>query len=346
MPLAPLEAPAAAGALCETLADGRIRCTACAHLCSLSAGAAGICQLRWNHGGTLMVPRGYVNGAHCDPIEKKPFYHALPASGAMSFGMLGCNFHCAFCQNWYSSQAPRRSSHTDDITRIEPAELVHLAVERGARSMISTYNEPLITAEWAVEVFRAARQAGLATGMVSNGFATPQALDYLRPHMDLLKIDLKAFDDERYRELGGRRQPVLDTIQGAVERGFWVEVVTLVVPEFNDSDGELGRMAEFLAGVSPDIPWHVTAFHPDHEMRDRPATPTDQLRRAVDIGRRSGLRYVYAGNLAQGDAGLENTHCPKCFEPLIERRGFHVVANRLARGRCPRCQQAIAGFWG
>jgi pyruvate formate lyase activating enzyme len=346
MALSALNAPTVAGELFERLSDGRLRCLACAQACALADGAAGICQTRWNSAGVLRVPHGYVAGLQVDPIEKKPFYHALPGTGALSFGMLGCNFHCAFCQNWLSSQAPRRPGARLDIEEITPDEIVRTALARGARAVISTYNEPWITAEWARDVFRVARAAGLATGMVSNGFATPQALDLLRPCMDLLKIDLKSFSDERYRELGGRLQPVLDTIRGAIARGYWVEVVTLVVPGFNDTAAELARMAEFLSGVSRDLPWHVTAFHPDYEMRDRPATSVDQLRRAVDAGRAAGLRYVYAGNLAGRDAGLEDTACPNCSTPLIERSGFRVTRNALgADGRCPLCATRVAGFW-
>ena len=201
--------------------------------------------------------------------------------------------------------------------------------------LVSTYNEPLITSEWAVAVFKEAKAAGLATGFVSNGNGTPQVLEYLRPWVDLYKVDLKSFDDRHYRELGGRLEPILDTIRRLHEMGFWVEIVTLLIPGFNDSDDELKRLTEFLAGVSPDIPWHVTAFHQDYKMTDPADTPPETLLRAAAIGRAAGLRYVYAGNLPGQVGDLENTHCPNCGTLLVERfgyliRGYHLTPDGAA----------------
>nr|MCU0245719.1 radical SAM protein [Bryobacter sp.] len=215
-----------------------------------------------------------------------------------------------------------------------------------ASCVVSTYNEPLITAEWAVAVFREARRAGLATGFVSNGNATPQVLDYLRPWLDLFKVDLKSFDDRRYRELGGRLAPILDSIRRIHAMGFWLEVVTLIVPGFNDSPDEIEALAGFLAGISPGIPWHVTAFHPDYRMTGAQRTPAETLARAAEIGRAAGLHFVYAGNLPGRVGDGENTRCPGCGSLLIERRGFTVIENRLTTdGACPRCRKAIPGFW-
>jgi pyruvate formate lyase activating enzyme len=333
------------GDLYESLEGSRIRCHACGHCCPIPSGFAGVCKVRFNRGGKLLVPFGYVNALRCDPIEKKPFYHALPGTRALSFGMLGCDLHCGYCQNWVTSQALRDFRSSLDFHEIEPAEIVRLARQQNASSVISTYNEPLITSEWAVAIFREARCAGLATGYVSNGNATPQVLEYLRPWVDLYKVDLKSFDDRRYRELGGRLEPILDSIARIHNMGFWLEVVTLVVPGFNDSQRELESIAGFLAGVSPDIPWHVTAFHPDYKMAG-PRTTAPMLERAASIGRAAGLRYVYAGNLPSRVGGLENTNCPNCRALLVERCGFDVIQNRLtANGACPHCQWAIAGFW-
>jgi pyruvate formate lyase activating enzyme len=211
--------------------------------------------------------------------------------------------------------------------------------------MVGTYNEPLITAEWAVAIFRQAKAAGLITGFVSNGNATPEVLEYIRPWVDLYKVDLKSFDDRRYRELGGRIGPILESIRRIHEMGFWLEVVTLVVPGFNDSDAELRQIAEFLSAISPDIPWHVTAFHKDYKLLGPADTPPETLLRAAAAGRAAGLRYVYAGNLP-GLAGLEDTHCPGCGGALIERRGFRVLRNRLSAGKCSHCGYAIPGVWG
>ncbi len=326
--------------------DGnRIECFACGHRCPIPAGFAGVCKVRFNRAGTLYAPDGYVNALHCDPVEKKPFFHALPGSSALSFGMLGCDLHCGYCQNWVSSQALRDFRSSLDFRRTTPAELVRFARRQGAASIISTYNEPLITAEWAVRVFREARAAGLTTGFVSNGNATPEVLAYIRPWVDLYKVDLKSFDDRRYHELGARIGPVLDSIRRIFEMGFWLEIVTLVIPGFNDSDEELRNIAGFLTGISPKIPWHVTAFHKDYKMTDPEDTPPETLLRAVEIGRAAGLHYVYAGNLPGLTAGFENTRCPACGGTVIRRRGFRVVENRLSRGACPDCGTAIPGVW-
>jgi pyruvate formate lyase activating enzyme len=331
--------------LYKPLDRGRVECFACGHRCPISPGFAGVCKVRFNRGGKLYAPYGYVNAAHCDPIEKKPFFHVLPGARAFSFGMLGCDLHCGYCQNWVSSQALRDPHSTLDFSSATPAELVDLALLQGAAAMVGTYNEPLITAEWAVAIFRQAKAAGLITGFVSNGNATPEVLEYIRPWVDLYKVDLKSFDDRRYRELGGRIGPILESIRRIHEMGFWLEVVTLVVPGFNDSDAELRQIAEFLSAISPDIPWHVTAFHKDYKLLGPADTPPETLLRAAAAGRAAGLRYVYAGNLP-GLAGLEDTHCPGCGGALIERRGFRVLRNRLSAGKCSHCGYAIPGVWG
>jgi pyruvate formate lyase activating enzyme len=212
--------------------------------------------------------------------------------------------------------------------------------------VVSTYNEPLISSEWAAAVFTAARAAGLRTGYVSNGHATPRVLDYLAPLVDVCKVDLKGFDELQYRNYGGHLQPVLDTIRGWHARGIWVEVVTLVVPGLNNSEEELAEISAFLAGVSPDIPWHVTAFHPDYRMTDRAATTPDMLVHAADIGKRAGLRYVYAGNAPGRVGALENTVCPDCGSTLVERRAYWIGVCRVtADGLCPDCRRPIPGRW-
>jgi len=332
--------------LCERLDGHRLRCLACGHRCPISEGQAGVCKVRFNDGGRLMVPWGYTAGVNADPIEKKPFFHVLPGSVAFSFGMLGCDLHCSYCQNWVSSQTlrdPEAKAFPRDTT---PEALVTAAVRSGAASVVSTYNEPLITLEWAVDVFRLARKRGLLTGFVSNGNATPEALEYLRPHMDLFKVDLKSFDDRQYRKLGGRLAPILDSIRRIHSMGFWLEVVTLLVPGFNDSPEELRQMADYLVGVSPFVPWHITAFHPDYKMQDREWTPIDSIRRAAAIGEEAGLKYVYVGNLPGADARLENTWCHQCGELLVERYGLRTLRNRLGtEGACPKCAARIPGVW-
>jgi pyruvate formate lyase activating enzyme len=336
----------AAPELVEPLEHNRLRCYACGHQCPIAEGQVGVCKVRFNRGGRLYVPWGYSAGVQCDPIEKKPFFHAYPGALAYSFGMLGCDLHCGYCQNWVTSQALRDPRAVSPPRRAVPERMVREALDLGARVVVSTYNEPLITAEWAVEIFRHAKAAGLMTGFVSNGNATPQVLAYLRPWLDLYKVDLKCLDDRHYRQLGGRLQPILDSLRRIYEMGFWLEVVTLIVPGFNDSDEELGRIAAYLAGISRDIPWHVTAFRPAYRMEGPPATPPATLVRAANIGRQAGLHYVYAGNLPGQVSDLENTRCPKCRRLLVERRGFRVVRNELdASGNCPACRTPIPGRW-
>jgi pyruvate formate lyase activating enzyme len=333
--------------LWEPLDDQRIRCYACGHRCPIPEGQPGVCQVRFNRGGVLYAPWGYVAGVQNDPIEKKPFFHVRPGTLALSFGMLGCSLHCSYCQNWITSQAIRDPEAQAPIRRTTPEQLIRYAEESGATAVVSTYNEPLITAEWAAAVFQQAHRAGLLTGFVSNGNATPEVLEYLRPHLDLYKVDLKTFDDRRYHQLGGRLQPILDSIRLIHQMGFWLEVVTLVVPRFNDSDDELTQIAEFLAGVSPDIPWHVTAFHEDYKMLGPGGTPASTLARAAAIGRRAGLRYVYAGNLPGVTGSLEDTICAACGQRLVERHGYRIRGCRItSEGRCPSCSTPVPGRWG
>lgn len=334
------------GELYEKLDRNRVRCYACGHCCPIPDGQPGVCKVRFNRGGTLYVPWGYVGGVQCDPIEKKPFFHAYPGALAYSFGMLGCDLHCSYCQNWVTSQALRDPGAVSPPLDASPAELVAQAVELDAKVIVSTYNEPLITSEWAVAVFREAKAAGLVTGFVSNGNGTPQVLEYLRPWVDLYKVDLKSFDDRHYRQLGGRLQPILETIRSLYQMGFWLEIVTLIIPGFNDSDEELTGMAEFLAGISSDIPWHVTAFHKDYKMTSAEDTPPETLLRAARIGKRAGLHFVYAGNLPGRTDDWENTCCPYCSKLLIERFGFRVLQYNLTpTGGCPSCGYAIPGRW-
>ena len=336
---------AAAPELVRRLPDDWVQCLACGHACKVPPGRRGICQVRFNDGGSLRVPRGYVAALMCDPIEKKPFFHVLPGSDALSFGMLGCDLHCAYCQNWVTSQALRDPAAIAPVRATSAREIATLARERGAATVASTYNEPLITVEWAVEVFRHAKELGLRTAFVSNGNATPEVLRFLAPWVDLYKVDLKSFRDRNYRQLGGRLERILDTIPELVRMGFWVEVVTLVIPGFNDSDAELHDIATYLAGISPDLPWHVTAFHQDYKMTDPDDTPVETLVRGCEIGRAAGLRYVYAGNLPRRVGAWENTCCPQCAATMIERSGFRVSANRLRDGCCSACGAAIAGVW-
>ncbi len=334
------------GELVEQLEGDAVRCFACGHRCLVKPGRRGICKVRFNRDGTLLVPTGYVAALQCDPTEKKPFFHCLPGSDTLTYGMLGCDFHCGYCQNWLTSQALRDQTAGVMPSDVHPDELVELARRHGARLVGSSYNEPLITAEWAVDVFRSARSAGLKTAFISNGNCTPEVLDYIRPWTDAYKIDLKAMEDRRYRELGGVLQHVLDAVRMVHERGFWLEIVTLIVPGFNDDDAQVARAAEFIASVSPEIPWHVTAFHQDYKMTAPGNTSAATLVHACELGVRAGLKFVYAGNLPGRVGRWEHTWCPDCGDLLIERYGYLIRRQRVgADGACPACGRRIPGIW-
>jgi pyruvate formate lyase activating enzyme len=498
-----------------------VRCVACGHRCLIGEGKRGICKVRFTRDGELQVPWGYVAGLQSDPVEKKPFFHVHPGSDALTFGMLGCDLHCAYCfpgetmvvtqrglltlaeafrsaervqrtsdaeiaypeglqavaasgnlrpvravfkhhyqgrlvvirpyylpelrctpdhrvyatddparspqpiaagrltrrhflvvprhrarsstetaraleemrdrivptrdhylvpvcsiasaahdgdvynmeveeehnylagfflvsncQNWQTSQALRDYSAKAPPNAVTPEQLVAYARREGSRLVVSSYNEPLITAEWAVEVFKHAGAAGFTCGFVSNGNATPEVLDYLRPWIKCYKVDLKGFNDRHYRTLGCPLESVTNTIRMLHERGIWVEVVTLVVPGFNDDEGELRDAARFLASVSREIPWHVTGFHKDYKMTDPPDTDARKLVRAAEIGTEEGLRFVYAGNRPGHVGAWENTRCPGCGETVIERYGFLVRSYRITpEGQCPHCHATVPGVW-
>src|ERR1700704_322238 len=330
----------------ELLPDKALRCYACGHRCLIKEGKRGICKVRFNQDGQLRVPMNYVAALACDPTEKKPFFHVLPGSDTLTFGMLGCDLHCAYCQNWLTSQALRDDTAGTNPKLVDADRLVAMAKAYGASMVGSSYNEPLITAEWAVEVFQKARAEGFRTAFISNGNATPQVLDYLRPWTDCYKIDFKSMNDKNYRQLGGVVDNILETVKMVHLRGFWEEIVTLTIPGFNDSEDELRRAADFIASVSPDIPWHVTAFHQDYHMTENANTTAEQLIRACEIGRDAGLRYIYAGNLPGRVGRWENTYCPDCDELLVERYGYLIQQMKVTpSGQCPACGTNIPGIW-
>jgi pyruvate formate lyase activating enzyme len=343
-----LDALTAEGApeLTEQLPGNALKCYACGHRCLIKEGKRGICKVRFNTGGRLRVPANYVAALASDPTEKKPFFHVLPGSDTLTFGMLGCDLHCAYCQNWLTSQALRDDAAGTRPQTVSPDRLIAMAKAYGASMVGSSYNEPLITAEWAIDVFKKAKREDLRTAFISNGNATPQVLDYLRPWTDCYKIDLKTMNDKNYRQLGGVVDNILETVKMVHDRGFWEEIVTLVIPGFNDSEDELKRAADFIASISPDIPWHVTAFHQDYHMTDNANTTAEQLIRACEIGRDAGLRFIYAGNLPGRVGPWENTYCPSCDTLLVERYGYLIrQMNITGQGQCPKCAAKIPGIW-
>jgi len=337
------------GELYESLSDKEVRCYACGHRCLIREGKRGICQVRFNLDGKLRVPWGYVAALQSDPIEKKPFSHVLPGSNALTFGMLGCDYHCPYCQNFITSQAlrdPASDIAGQFVRKITPAQILEHAKRTNAKVVVSSYNEPLITSEWAVEIFKEAKENGLLCAYVSNGNNTQEVMEYIRPYIDAYKIDLKCMSEKNYRTLGGTLQNTLDGIKRARDLGLWVEVVTLVIPGFNDSNEELWDAARFLANLSLDIPWHVTAFHKDYKMTAPDNTDSKTLIRAAEIGREAGLRYVYAGNLPGNVGEYETTHCPQCNYQLVKRSGYIIQQYEITgEGECPKCGEKIAGLW-
>ncbi|MHB8868025.1 MAG: AmmeMemoRadiSam system radical SAM enzyme [Thermoleophilia bacterium] len=321
-----------------------VRCFLCAHLCTIEPGERGLCGVRENRDGVLYaLTFGCAISSAVDPIEKKPLFHFLPGTLSFSIATVGCNLTCAFCQNADISQLPREAGRIRG-SDFAPEEVVTRALEAGCRTIAYTYTEPTVFLEYALACAAPAAAAGLKNVFVTNGFMTRQSFELAAPHLHAANVDLKAFDDDFYRRhAGARLKPVLDTITRMVAAGVWVEVTTLVIHGLNDGEPELRALAGFLAGLNPDIPWHVSRFHPAYRMLDRPATPVATIERAVEIGRDEGLRYVYAGNLPGHES--ESTHCPSCHEVVLERRGFRVTGRRLNGNTCSACGAEIAGWW-
>lgn len=318
-----------------------VHCRLCCHYCVIAPGKRGICAVRENRDGTLYsLVYGKVIAAQVDPIEKKPLYHFQPGSRSFSIATVGCNFRCKHCQNNDIAQAARRSDAIPghDTTA---EQVINAAISAGCTSISYTYTEPTIFFEFAYDCARLAHERGIKNVFVSNGYTSPEATRMIAPYLDANNIDLKG-DEVFYQKIAGAKlQPVLDTIRLMKELGVWVEVTTLIIPDWNDSDEFLKRAADFLVSVDPNIPWHVTQFHPTHELLDKPRTPLGTLERARKIGLDAGLQYVYEGN-SPGSGG-ESTACPSCGKLLIERIGFSIRTITLKNGRCPSCGTGIAG---
>lgn len=330
--------------LWEGVGEGRVRCNLCAHRCLVPPGGRGVCGVRENRDGTLYsLVYGRLVSQSLDPIEKKPLYHFLPGSLALSMATVGCNLRCDFCQNHAISQYPREHRGGIPGERVSAEDVVRAAAGAGAPVIASTYTEPTVFFEMSRDTGELARERGIRNVFVTNGYMTHETLDQSKAWLDGANVDLKAFSDDFYhRYCGGSLQPVLDSIKRMVELGIWVEVTTLVIPGRNDSDEELGWIAQFLAGISPDIPWHVSRFVPSYRAQDLPPTPLSTLLRARGIGRETGLRFVYLGNFpGQG----EDTPCPSCGRIVIRRYGFQVLEDALVEGRCPDCGEPLAGVW-
>jgi pyruvate formate lyase activating enzyme len=329
----------------EKLEGQDVRCSLCAHHCLISEGKRGICGVRENTEGVLYsLVYGKPVSMNIDPIEKKPLFHFYPGSTSFSISTVGCNFKCKHCQNYDISQYPKIHHGKVPGENAAPEAVVDAAERAGCRSISYTYTEPTIFFEFACDCARLAKEKGIKNVFVSNGYTGPEAVKAIAPFLDGNNIDLKG-DDAFYKKIcGARLQPVLDTIKLMKELGVWIEITTLIIPGYNDSENIINGIIDFILSVDPAIPWHVSQFYPTYELLDVSRTPVETLRWARDTGLKRGIKYVYTGNVP-GEGG-ENTYCPKCGELLIERLGYRIRQNRIKKGHCYKCETIIDGVWG
>jgi pyruvate formate lyase activating enzyme len=333
-----------AGALYETAGEHGLRCLACAHACVVASGSAGACGVRWNRGGVMQVPFGYVARRYVRAVETNTIFHVLPGAKALTFGMYGCDLRCPYCHNHRVSQALRDGDGAEQPTATTAEALVDEAVMAGCRVVCAAYNEPMISAEWAQAVFRTAKQRGLRTAVVSDGHSTPQALRFLRDDVDVFRVDLKAGSETQYKKLGGRLQPVLESIATAKALGYWVEVVTLVVPGINHDHRTLAQIGGQLREIDAAIPWHLNAFVPRYRMSESAPSNPLLLMMAAGAAYVAGSRFVYVGNTASC-AELAHTRCPECHAVLIRRHDYETTQLGFDGASCPGCASPIPGIW-
>jgi pyruvate formate lyase activating enzyme len=341
--------------LYTSVGDDVVRCLACSWYCRISPKHVGLCATRFNREGKLYsLVYGRIIGPELDPIEKKPLHHFLPGQTILSFGTLGCNFGCLFCQNDWMSQTTKSKKSISEIQNtigqlsipFTPKEIVAQAIQVHAAGIAYTYNEPAIFTEFAHDTAKLAKKNGLMNVFVSNGFESDETFDYTREFIDAINIDLKSFRPDFYGKIcKADIHPVKNNIKRYFDAGIETEVTTLVIPGLNDSIGELTDIARFLVNISPDIPWHVSAFSPAYRMMDTPSTPASTVIAAWEIGKKAGLRFVYTGNLA--DPSHSSTVCPNCKTVLVQRRGYKTVIKgiNLATGGCSHCLTKIYGVW-
>ncbi len=331
--------------LWEPAENKKTQCFLCAHRCLIADGKIGRCAVRKNIGGVLYsLNYDKVCSANPDPIEKKPLFHFQPGTSSFSIATMGCNFRCDFCQNWQISQAVVETGDIDGQA-ITPESIVNAAVRYGCKSIAYTYTEPTVFMELCADCGRLAKQHGLTNVFVSNGYQTKEAIDFAAEWLDGINVDLKAFSEDYYSRLcKAKLQPVLDTIEYVAKNtNIWIEITTLLLPEENDSDEELKRLADFIATrAGPDVPWHISRFYPQYKHTDSVPTPPESLQRAYEIGKQAGLHYVYLGNVP--GSKTESTYCYKCGKLLIERTGYRIAANHIKDSCCPDCGAKIAGF--
>ncbi|MBW2139519.1 MAG: AmmeMemoRadiSam system radical SAM enzyme [Deltaproteobacteria bacterium] len=330
--------------LYEIIDNQKAHCFLCSHHCQIADSKYGICGVRQNINGKLFTHAyGKVIAANVDPIEKKPLYHFLPGSLSFSIATVGCNFRCGFCQNWEISQIPKKKTPDIPGSELSPPDIVHRAQENRCQSIAYTYTEPTIFFEYAYDTAKLAREAGLFNIFVTNGFMTAEALETINPYLDACNVDLKSFKEDFYKKTcHGHLEPVLDSIQTMKKLNIWVEVTTLVIPGENDDEDELKSIAKFIASVDPNIPWHISRFHPDYHYNSSPATPIETMKKAYSIGKNEGLNFIYLGNVP-GEPAI--THCQRCQELLIRREGYLMGQNLVYESRCPYCGGMVPGVF-
>jgi len=331
--------------LYDRLEDQKVRCNLCSHRCLVKAGKRGICAVRENQDGILKtLVYGKLIAQNVDPIEKKPLYHVSPGSLSYSVATVGCNFKCRFCQNADIAQLPADQKGMILGDLFTPQDVVKAAEQANCRSIAHTYTEPTVFFEFAYDTAKLAHERGILNVFVTNGYMTPEALKMIQPYLDAANVDLKAFNDEFYKQqCSAKRKHVMETLKLMKSVGVFVEVTTLLIPGLNDDKMELKELATFMSEeLGPETPWHISRFHPTYKLTDRPPTPAESIHRARQIGLEAGLRYVYSGNLP-GDTG-ENTICYSCGQPLIERWGYHISKNVVTDGKCPKCGATIDGL--
>lgn len=334
--------------LSTKLEDGRILCEACHQHCKLHENEYGICGVRKVENCELrLLVYGLAAAVNVDPVEKKPMFHFLPGSRIFSFGTVGCNFSCQFCQNYDISQFPKDHPHKIFGEKLSPQQAVDLALKHNCQSIAYTYNEPTVFFEYTYDTAKLAHEAGLKNVYVTSGYETHKAIDTLAPFLDGMNIDIKGFSQLFYKEIcGASLKPVLDTINYAHKKGIWIETTTLFIPGHNDSVEEMRGIAKFQAELDPSMPWHISAFHPMYKMLDVHPTPPSTLKRAYEIGKEMGLKYIYVGNI--DDEARESTYCPQCNKLVINRQGHigQYVTNHLKdHGMCPYCGYKLEGVW-
>ncbi|MGB9847848.1 MAG: AmmeMemoRadiSam system radical SAM enzyme [Minisyncoccia bacterium] len=328
-----------------------IQCLACSHYCQIKNNSTGICGVRLNTDGKLTpLTYGRPVSVNIDPIEKKPLFHFLPGSEIFSFGTFGCNFRCAFCQNWDISQFPKLNK---EFTKIiaetketwPPEKIVEYCLENKLPSIAYTYNEPTVFIEYAYDTMVLAKKHGLKNVFVSNGYQSKETIKAIAPYLDAINIDLKSFDDKFYQKIcGAKLEPVLENIKKFHQLKVWVEITTLIIPQENDSEKELEAIADFIAKIDIDIPWHISRFFPAYQMSNYPPTDLSTLQTAYKIGKNKKLNFVYLGNV--NEEGFENTYCPNCQTLLIKRSGYEIeIQPDFQNGRCLKCGNKIHGIW-